>query len=360
MEEDYYYEDLKTFIKIWLIAISCICYCYLISSRISNVFPRLLSIIPVIILFFILPLHLSTFNLTGLTFIYIAWLANFKLVLFAFNQGPLASTPRLPFKVFVAVALFPIIPKQKFTSNNKKSVSAPAPTSVPVPSHKPVLLALKAIILAIIVTSYPYKDKYFNSDAIKVLYYCHLYLGLELFYATTVLIVKMIFLGFNFEIEPQFNEPYLATSLQDYWGRRWNLMATNVLRPTVYNPLRNIFTPIFGTFWSKIPAIFVTFVVSGLMHELMYFYFTRELPTWEVTWFFVLHGVCTFVEVIVKKFINRRLWLPWVVSGPITLAFVVVTSDRLLFPQLIRNGIDVKVVDEYLAFVNYILGPKRE
>uniref|UniRef100_A0A2N9ISK3 Uncharacterized protein n=1 Tax=Fagus sylvatica TaxID=28930 RepID=A0A2N9ISK3_FAGSY len=26
------------------------------------------------------------------------------------------------------------------------------------------------------------------------------------------------------ELEPQFDEPYLATSLQDFWGRRWNLM----------------------------------------------------------------------------------------------------------------------------------------
>ncbi|XP_060673937.1 uncharacterized protein LOC132804060 [Ziziphus jujuba] len=31
------------------------------------------------------------------------------------------------------------------------------------------------------------------------------------------------------EMEPQFDEPYLATSPQDFWSRRWNLMIGNIL-----------------------------------------------------------------------------------------------------------------------------------
>ncbi|CDY11995.1 BnaC03g14210D [Brassica napus] len=40
----------------------------------------------------------------------------------------------------------------------------------------------------------------------------------------------------------------------------------------------------------------------------MLFCLTRELPTGEVTMFFVLNGVCTAAEVVVKKKFERRLW----------------------------------------------------
>ncbi|KAJ0578787.1 putative long-chain-alcohol O-fatty-acyltransferase [Helianthus annuus] len=53
-------EELKTFIGIWTIAILSICYCYLIPARISPGVPRLLSLLPVVTAFFIIPLPIST------------------------------------------------------------------------------------------------------------------------------------------------------------------------------------------------------------------------------------------------------------------------------------------------------------
>ena len=41
------------------------------------------------------------------------------------------------------------------------------------------------------------------------------------------------------ELEPQFDRPYLSASLLDFSGRRWNLMASAMLRPrctTVLGP----------------------------------------------------------------------------------------------------------------------------
>ncbi|PWA48106.1 long-chain-alcohol O-fatty-acyltransferase [Artemisia annua] len=204
-------EELKTFIQVWFLAILATCYCYLIPNRIISKLPRLLSVLPVIIIFSIVPIPLSTIYFTLITFLYLTWLANFKLLLYAFNRDPLAFTPPLPFFKFVSIALFPI---------NYKETSAP----LQLKSHRT------------------------NQSC------------LELAYAITALFVK-IFTGFKFEIEPQFNEPYLATSLQDFWGRRWNLVVSSILRPIVYNPIREVMILVIGKLWSQMYAIFMTFML---------------------------------------------------------------------------------------------------
>ena len=41
----------------------------------------------------------------------------------------------------------------------------------------------------------------------------------------------------GFELAPQFNQPYLSTSLSDFWGRRWNIVASSCLRFLIYEPI---------------------------------------------------------------------------------------------------------------------------
>ncbi|KAA8520179.1 hypothetical protein F0562_014435 [Nyssa sinensis] len=151
------------------------------------------------------------------------------------------------------------------------------------------------------------------------------------------------------ELEPQFDEPYLSTSLQDFWGRRWNLMVSRILRPTVYDPTLSFSSQMLGRKWAPLPAIFSTFVVSGLMHELIFYYLGRVKPTWEITWFFLLHGVCLMVEIAIKKAVNGRCRLPRIISGPFAVAFVMVTGFWLFFPQLLRCKADVRAFEEYAA-----------
>lgn len=106
-------------------------------------------------------------------------------------------------------------------------------------------------------------------------------------------------------------------------------------------------------------AIFVTFVVSGIMHELMFFYVIRVPPTWEVTWFFVLQGTCMAVEVAVKKAVKGRLQLHRVVSGLLTIGFLLVTGAWLFFAQLLRNDVDAKVINEASVLLK-VFSTKRE
>uniref|UniRef100_A0A1J3FCC9 Putative long-chain-alcohol O-fatty-acyltransferase 3 n=1 Tax=Noccaea caerulescens TaxID=107243 RepID=A0A1J3FCC9_NOCCA len=182
-----------------------------------------------------------------------------------------------------------------------------------------------------------------------VLYSLYIYLELEILFMLVKLLVS-ITLGCD--LEPQSNEPYLATSLQDFWGRRWNLMVPAILRPAVYVPVRRITEKKMSSDQSLFLAVLATFIVSGAVHELIFSYFTREMPTGEVTWFFVLHGVCTAVEVSVKRTAFARRWrVSPMVSGVLTVGFVVVTSGWLFFPPLIRSGMIERLANE--AFVGY-------
>ena len=131
-------------------------------------------------------------------------------------------------------------------------------------------------------------------------------------------------------------------------------MVSSILRPTVYIPIRRISANVIGSRWAALPAIISTFIVSGLAHEVIYFYFTRVHPTWEVTWFFVLHGVCTAIEIVVKKAATNKWQLHRVISGPLTVGFVAVTGFWLFFPQLIRNGVVEKAIKEYSILADFV------
>jgi len=322
---------MERFIKVWISAIISLTYSYYIASRIPKGVFRLLSLLPVLYLFLILPLYLSSPTLVGTTSFFL-WLATFKLLLFSFNQGPLALSPQNIIH-FISIASFPVTPKQHPPTYQNHTTNKPR-----------WLLPLKVLLFAMIIGSYGYKEN-MHPKFLSLIYCCHVYLSLEL---VLIFIGAMIRTVFGFEIEPQFNEPYLSSSLQDFWGHRWNLMVTHALRATVYKPICRTFTSFVNSSCAALAAMLVTFVASGLIHELLYYYLIRVPPTWEVTWFFVLHGVCTVVEVVVKKVASLRGWrLHGLVSRPLLISFLAITANWLFFPQLLRNGLDTKFAEEY-------------
>lgn len=41
----------------------------------------------------------------------------------------------------------------------------------------------------------------------------------------------------NLTLAAHFNQPYLSTSLREFWGRRWNVVAGTAVRFLVYDPI---------------------------------------------------------------------------------------------------------------------------
>lgn len=328
-------EELRNIIKVWISATISLCYCYYISSRISKGVLRLLSILPICFLFLVLPLFLSSVHICCISALFFSWLANFKLLLFAFDQGPLCPLPRNLIR-FICFACFPIKIRQNPSPNTKNE-------------HMPAwVLAVKVLVFGVLLHVYEYSDGW-PQFVVLALYCLHIYLEVEL---VLVFIGAVVSTLLGCDIEPVFNEPYLATSLQDFWSRRWNLMVSAVLRSAVHIPVQRFSTRFLGPNRAVLVGVMASFLVSGLMHELIYFYATRLPPTWEVTCFFVLHGVATATEIAVKRTLQ---WRPphRALSGLAALAFVSVTGVWLFFPQLLRNNVHERAISECLLVIDF-------
>ncbi|MCD7466082.1 hypothetical protein HAX54_002432 [Datura stramonium] len=146
------------------------------------------------------------------------------------------------------------------------------------------------------------------------------------------------------ELESPFDEPYKTSSLQDFWSRRWNLMVTTILHPSIYVPVRSIVTGRISRKWAPLPAVLATFFVSGLMHELIFYNIGRLKPSGEVTCFFLIHGVALTLEIVIKKLLNGKVLVPKIISGPLALGFIIFTSFWLFFPPFLRGKAEVKDV----------------
>ncbi|XP_057456922.1 acyl-CoA--sterol O-acyltransferase 1-like [Lotus japonicus] len=370
-------SNMFNLIKIWLSVAISLCYCYWIRKFIPAGTIRLLSFLPIICFYLFIPLSFSSVHLSGNIGFFFAWLANFKLILFAFNKGPLSSDPSISLGRFVALTCLPIKiqqnppPKQSHSSKTKQSKSHESkspdfetdPSSVmpnttssqikqnPSSINRFLQYAIKGLLVAVLVKIYDYSD-YIHPKLIMGMYCFHIYFLMEIILATVAALARSTL---GLELEPQFNDPILSTSLQDFWGRRWNLMVTSILRPTVYEPTLKAARNVVGSTWAPLPAVMATFVVSGLMHELILFYMGRMAPTFRMSCFFVLHGLCLTLEIVLKKALNARWRLPRFVSGPLTAGFVFTTCFWLFLPEFIRCQIDVKAFEEYYAlgaFVN--------
>ncbi|CAI9109602.1 OLC1v1009449C1 [Oldenlandia corymbosa var. corymbosa] len=332
----------KKHISVYSTLILSLCYCHFISSRFPIGFFRLISLLPIFYLFTILPLFLPSVFFTAVLAFFITWLANFKLILFAFGQGPLSSDQSSKsLHIFITSAALPIRTKLKnYPSSQLQSKST---KKIPIINNLGTEILASAILIAVLVD---YKDK-LHPRILLLAYCCLVFLLVDCLVASSSFLVRALV---GLELEPPSDEPYLSTSLQEFWGKRWNLTVTNTLRQTVYKPVRSASAAVLGGELAPLPAVLAAFLVSGLMHELLFYYVTRAKPSWEMTSFFVLHGICVVLEFGMKKALNGRLNLPWFVSGPLTVGFVVVTSFWLFFPPLIRNGADAVVFEEFRCF----------
>lgn len=104
----------------------------------------------------------------------------------------------------------------------------------------------------------------------------HAYYGLSLFVATYLFALQLYFdfsgytdmaLGiarcFNIRLTQNFNSPYMATSIADFW-RRWHISFSTWILDYIFKPLQFLFRD--KSRWGTQLALTITFIASGIWH----------------------------------------------------------------------------------------------
>jgi alginate O-acetyltransferase complex protein AlgI len=112
---------------------------------------------------------------------------------------------------------------------------------------------------------------------------------------------------FNIRLPVNFNSPYMALSIQDFW-RRWHMTLSRYLRDYLYIPLGGNRAGEVRTYLN----LLITFTLGGLWHGASWMF---------VTWG-VLHGLAMAINRLWQRF-NRPLPVP--LAWTLTFLFVVVT-----------------------------------
>jgi alginate O-acetyltransferase complex protein AlgI len=137
-------------------------------------------------------------------------------------------------------------------------------------------------------------------------------------------------------VEKLWHCPLAATSLADFWGRRWNRIFSGMFREVLFLPLARRL--------GANAAMFVVFLFSGLAHEnfsvmgrsgygLPFLYFLiQAVASW-------LESLRPFRRMIHKNPWLGRVWTAVVVLGPVTLLMHAGYRGAILIPTLANLGV---------------------
>ncbi|KAK3164937.1 hypothetical protein QOZ80_1AG0026760 [Eleusine coracana subsp. coracana] len=250
----------------------------------------------------------------------------------------------LPLLPFVLCAGFPIKVRRPLDQSKKqhdpRSSSPPPPVA---DFFRPC--ARSALLLGCIAAVYPYTG-WLPLYALHYIYCAQIFLTLDLVLSSAALVSASL-LGAS--LEPQFSAPLAADSLAGFWGRQWNLMAVDVLRASAYEPVR--------ARWGRDAGVLAAFLMSGLLHELLYFYMTLRRPTGEMLRFFVFHGVFQIVE---RRAREAGLWRPpRLVAYLLVSGFMLVTISEMFFGPFVRAGTEARLQEEASAMLDLVWSVAR-
>jgi alginate O-acetyltransferase complex protein AlgI len=113
----------------------------------------------------------------------------------------------------------------------------------------------------------------------------------------------------GYEIPPQYRAPILATSVTDFWSRRWNLNVRDWFHRNLFLPLKTVRRPMLG--------VVAAFGASALLH--FWFIAVALGLYWGLMMasFFLIQAVFMLAEgrLRVRASPARRIWTIAAVAG---------------------------------------------
>ncbi len=141
----------------------------------------------------------------------------------------------------------------------------------------------------------------------------------------------LIFRLMGFPVEKAWVNPLAATSLREFWGRRWNRIMSGLMRDLIFGPLsRRI-----GT----LGASMAVFLYSGVLHEFLSV--LARSGYGGPTLYFLIQGVAFSIEgtrfgrrLLARSPIVGWCWTALVVVGPVGLVLSPTFLYEVVVPSL--------------------------
>ncbi len=146
-------------------------------------------------------------------------------------------------------------------------------------------------------------------------------------------VIASFYQRFRIDAQPIMDFPALSSSLAEFWGKRWNLAFRDLTHKFLFRPLAHHF--------NGQVAMFIGFLVSGLIHEL-----AITIPAGGgyggPTAYFLIQALGLSAErsKFGSTFGLRRGWKGWLFA-----MFVLVTPVTLLFPEIFIVNVILPSID---------------
>lgn len=131
-----------------------------------------------------------------------------------------------------------------------------------------------------------------------------------------------------------FKSPYLSKSLNEFWGKRWNLAFSEMTALAIYRPLKTRF--------GAITATLSAFIFSGFLHEIAISFPVNTnygLPML----YFVIHGIVMLLEKYINK--SQTNFLNSNILSRIWVMFWLIVPMPLLFHKAFIKGVVLPIIN---------------
>ena len=146
---------------------------------------------------------------------------------------------------------------------------------------------------------------------------------------------------FNIKLPQNFNSPYKATGMIDFW-KRWHITLTNFITTYIYTPIIKSFDKL--TFHKAMMATIITFLIAGLWHG--------------ASWMFVIFGGLNGVGIAINHYWKKyKIKMNKVLAWFITFNFVNIT---FVFFRAKEFDDAIKVLSSMFSFDHVVLPSKLE
>ena len=167
-------------------------------------------------------------------------------------------------------------------------------------------------------------------------------------------IVLGIALLLGFEIEPNFNKPFLAKNITDFW-RRWHITLSTWFNEFLFTPLSFSFRKL-HTF-GAILAVLITFFVSGFWHGAAWTYILWGLShgvaiAWDTATQNIRKGVASVIPKFIYSLVSIILTVAFLSLSVVLFKSADLTKAHEVYTQIFTK-FDISVAGQWVTLYFY-------